>query len=89
MSIDPDPTPRLTTPRLLLRGARSRDYAAWADLRRRSRQHLQPFEPRWSEADLAPHVFAARIRRGREEARAGTDFSFLVFRRADRREGCL
>jgi ribosomal-protein-alanine N-acetyltransferase len=75
-----DTTPTLRTERLLLRGPRMHDYAAWAALRRRSRTYLQPFEPRWSEADLAPRVFSARIRRSREEARAGTDFSFLVFR---------
>ena len=73
-----DPTPRLRSERLTLRGARMRDHSAWAALRRRNRPYLQPFEPRWSEADLAARVFAIRIRRGREEARKGTDFSFLA-----------
>lgn len=81
-----DTTPVLRTARLVLRGARRRDHAAWAALRRQSREFLQPFEPRWGEADLGARVFASRIRRSREEAKAVTDYSFLVFLREGRRE---
>jgi ribosomal-protein-alanine N-acetyltransferase len=74
-----DDTPALRGPRLVLRGPRSRDYGAWRNLRRDSREFLKPFEPRWSEADLTRRVFMARLKRGRKEAAQGTDFNFLIF----------
>ena len=74
-----DDTPVLLAARVTLRAPRSSDYPAWRTLRRESREFLKPFEPRWSEADLSQRVFAARLRRGREEARTGTDFTFFIF----------
>jgi ribosomal-protein-alanine N-acetyltransferase len=74
-----DETPVLRGPRVLLRGPRPRDYLAWRNLRRESREFLKPFEPRWSEADLTRRVFMARLRRGRRETAQGTDYNFLVF----------
>jgi ribosomal-protein-alanine N-acetyltransferase len=76
-----DDTPVLIGQRVLLRAPRLGDHAEWKALRRESRDFLKPYEPRWTDADLAPRVFAARIRRGRLEARAGTDYSFLIFDR--------
>lgn len=81
-----DDTPVLTGQRVTLRGPRAADYTAWRDLRRESRDFLKPYEPRWSEADLSRRVFAARIRRNREESRAGTDYTFLIFLRDAGRE---
>ncbi len=75
----PDPTPVLTSRRITLRAPRASDYAAWYSLRKRSQAFLRPFEPRWTEADLAQGYFNARVRRGREEALAGTDFTFFIF----------
>jgi ribosomal-protein-alanine N-acetyltransferase len=74
-----DETPVLMGNRVTLRAPRSSDYTAWRDLRRLSRDFLKPFEPRWSESDLSSRVFASRLKRGREEARAGTDYSFFLF----------
>ena len=81
-----DDTPVLLGHRVTLRAPRSSDYAAWHKLRRESRDFLKPYEPRWSEADLSQRVFAARLRRGREEARAGSDYSFFIFERAGQQE---
>jgi ribosomal-protein-alanine N-acetyltransferase len=81
-----DATPVLRGPRVLLRGPRARDFAAWRNLRRDSRDFLKPFEPRWSEADLTHRVFTARLRRGRQEAADGTDFNFLIFLHDGRQE---
>jgi len=72
-------TPVLTGPRVTLRAPRQSDYSSWRDLRRLSRDFLKPFEPRWSESDLGPRVFSARLKRGREEARSGSDFSYFLF----------
>jgi len=74
-----DDTPVLTGPTVTLRAPRSGDYHSWRTLRSESREFLKPFEPRWTEADLGQRVYAARLRRGREEARAGTDYTFFVF----------
>lgn len=76
-------TPVLIGSRVTLRAPRASDYTAWRDLRRLSRDFLKPFEPRWTESDLNQRVFASRLKRGREEARAGTDYSFFAFIRED------
>jgi len=76
-----DDTPVLLGPRVTLRAPRQADYRAWRTLRRESRDFLKPFEPRWTEADLGQTVFTARLRRGREEAKAGTDYTFFIFLR--------
>lgn len=75
----PDKTPYLRGRRLLLRAPVMSDYDAWYSLRRASRDFLKPFEPRWTEADLAQRVFAARVKRARQEADDGTDYSYFIF----------
>lgn len=82
----PDPTPVLKGTRVVLRAPRPRDFEAWRDLRRTSRDFLRPFEPRWTELDLTRQAYANRLWRGRQEARQGTDFTFLVFEKASRGE---
>lgn len=81
-----DETPVLMGARVTLRAPRPGDYAAWRDLRRQSREFLKPFEPRWSESDLTPRVFSSRLKRAREEARGGTDYSFFLFVREGSQE---
>ncbi len=76
-------TPILMGERVLLRAPRSSDYTAWRNLRRASRDFLKPYEPRWTEVDLSQRVYAARLKRGREEARVGTDYSFFIFTRSE------
>ena len=80
-----DETPTLLGERVLLRAPRTTDYTAWRDLRRASRDFLRPYEPRWTDSDLGPRVYSSRLRRGREEARAGTDYSFFIFSRSEER----
>lgn len=75
----PDPTPVLESERLILRPPEAGHFAAWRDLRRSSRDFLKPFEPRWTEADLARPAYRMRLARGREEAQRGTEFGFFVF----------
>ncbi|MDB5474443.1 MAG: N-acetyltransferase [Devosia sp.] len=77
----PNPLICLQGKRLLLRLPQMIDYAPWYKLRQDSRDFLKPFEPRWSEADLSRRVFALRVRRARQEAEAGSDYSFFVFTR--------
>lgn len=81
-----DTTPVLIGPRTTLRAPQPRDYEAWRQLRRESRDFLKPFEPRWSESDLSQRVFLARLRRGREESSKGTDYAFFVYLRQPQAE---
>ena len=75
----PVPLIALRGPRVLLRLPQMGDYEPWYHLRSTSRDFLRPFEPRWTEADLGKRVFAMRVRRAREEAEEGSDYSFFVF----------
>lgn len=75
----PTPLIALRGPRLLLRLPQMGDYEAWYQLRSASREFLRPFEPRWTEADLGRKVFTVRVKRAREEAEEGTDYSFFAF----------
>lgn len=66
-----------------LRAPRSRDYAEWADLRRRSRQFLQPWEPTWPSDDLSRAAFRRRLAAYAREMDGGGAYPFFVFRSAD------
>lgn len=81
-----DDTPVLIGSRVLLRAPRPSDYLEWKTLRRESRAFLKPFEPRWTEADLGHRVYLARLKRGREEAKAGTDYTFLIYHHGGSRD---
>lgn len=75
----PAPLIVLRGPRVLLRLPQMGDYDEWYTLRHASRNFLRPFEPRWTDADLGKRVFSSRVKRAREEAEEGTDYSFLIF----------
>jgi ribosomal-protein-alanine N-acetyltransferase len=75
----PLPLIALKGSRVLLRLPQMGDYEPWYNLRRASRDFLKPFEPRWTEADLGRRVFATRVKRAREEAEEGSDYSFFIF----------
>ena len=81
-----DDTPVLIGSRVLLRAPRPADYLAWKTLRKESRPFLKPFEPRWTEADLGHRVYQARLKRGRDEAKQGSDYTFFIFLREGSRE---
>ena len=44
-----------------LRPPRGADYVAWSELRARSRDYLQPWEPAWPEDDLTRAAFKRRL----------------------------
>lgn len=72
-------TPVLRGDGLVLRTPQQSDYAAWRQLRHQSRSFLIPFEPRWSEADLNPRNFTARVRRNRRESLEGNEYALFIF----------
>jgi ribosomal-protein-alanine N-acetyltransferase len=59
------------------------DYAAWAELRALSRQHLTVWEPLWTRDELARSAFRRRLRQYHREMREDQGYAFLVFREAD------
>jgi len=75
----PAPLITLKGQNVLLRLPQGRDYDDWYRLRRESQHFLRPFEPRWTELDLAKRVYSMRVRRARQEAEEGSDYTFFIF----------
>jgi ribosomal-protein-alanine N-acetyltransferase len=59
------------------------DYAAWAELRALSRQHLTPWEPQWARDELARSAFRRRLRQYQREQKEDLGYAFLIFRQGD------
>jgi [ribosomal protein S5]-alanine N-acetyltransferase len=55
------------------------DYAAWAELRSRSREHLRPWEPQWSHDELTRTAFRRRLRHYQLELREDLGYAFFIF----------
>lgn len=58
------------------------DYAAWAELRAMSRQHLTVWEPQWARDELTRSAFRRRLRQYQRELREDQGYAFLIFRHA-------
>jgi ribosomal-protein-alanine N-acetyltransferase len=76
-SIDPDADIRGT--RVYLRYPTMQDYAAWAELRALSRQHLTPWEPQWGRDELTRSAFRRRLRLAQREVRDDLGYAYLIF----------
>jgi ribosomal-protein-alanine N-acetyltransferase len=76
-SIDPDA--EIRGRRVVLRHPAMQDYAAWAELRALSRQHLTPWEPQWARDELARSSFRRRLRQVQREARDDHGYAYLIF----------
>lgn len=81
---------RLTTPSgarahiiraggLLLRPPATTDYAAWAELRAASRDHLVPWEPAWSSDELSRSAFRRRLRVYHADMLDDLGYAFFLF----------
>ncbi len=62
-----------------LRPPRMSDYAHWAELRRASRDFLQPWEPTWPADDLTRAAFRRRLAIYARDQEAGQGHAFFVF----------
>ena len=71
--------PVLESGGLRLRVPTNADYQAWRAVREQSRDHLKPFEPRWSPEDMTQRAFAERIRRASQQIADNAEFSFFLF----------
>jgi ribosomal-protein-alanine N-acetyltransferase len=81
--ISPDVGLRIDGDGVTLRPPRSSDYAAWSDIRRRSKSFLQPWEPTWPADDLSRSAFRRRLMAYQRDMDLGAGYSFLVFRKGD------
>lgn len=66
-----------------LRPLQVADYAPWAELRAQSREHLQPFEPRWPSDELLKSSYRRRLRHYQREQREDLGYAFAIFTLAD------
>jgi ribosomal-protein-alanine N-acetyltransferase len=66
-----------------LRAPRPGDYSEWRDLRARSRDFLQPWEPTWPTDDLSRAAFRRRLAAYARDREAGVAYPFFVFRATD------
>lgn len=62
-----------------LRPLQIADYAPWAELRAQSRDHLQPFEPRWPSDELLKSAYRRRLRHYQREQREDLGYAFAIF----------
>ena len=79
----PEPLPPITGDGVVLRGPQMADFAAWAEVRERSRAFLTPWEPTWPADDLTRPAFRQRLRRYAEDMRTDQAYPFFLFRSAD------
>jgi ribosomal-protein-alanine N-acetyltransferase len=69
--------------RVYLRAPVMQDYAAWAELRALSRQHLTPWEPQWARDELTRSAFRRRLRQFQRELRDDHGYAYLIFADTD------
>ncbi len=69
---------------IYLRYPQMGDYAAWASLRKESREFLEPWEPSWAPDELSRLAFRRRIRRYQREIRSDSAYPFFLFRDEDK-----
>jgi ribosomal-protein-alanine N-acetyltransferase len=81
--ITPETNLRLEGDGVVLRAPRFRDYEAWSQIRLRSREFLQPWEPIWPQDDLQRGAFRRRIAAYSREIEAGSAYPFFIFRSVD------
>ena len=66
---------------IYLRPPRRSDQGQWVDLRRVSKDFLQPWEPTWPSDGAEKTAFRRRLRRFREDWHDGTSYPFFMFSR--------
>lgn len=81
--IAPESGLRIEGEGVTLRPPRASDYAEWRDLRARSKDFLQPWEPTWPTDDLSRAAFRRRLTAYARDREVGAAFPFFVFRASD------
>ena len=81
--ITPGESLRLQGDGIEIRPPRPSDFPEWSELRRASREFLQPWEPLWPEDDLTRAAWRRRLASYARDIDLGSAYPFLVFRKAD------
>lgn len=81
--ITPDPPLTLTGEKVRLRPPRMSDFREWSELRRGSRDFLQPWEPTWPQDDLSRASFRRRLSIYTRDLELAQGYAFFVFRQND------
>lgn len=79
VSLSADVEPELRGRGVRLRPPTTSDFAAWADLRSTSRDHLAPWEPQWASDELTRAAFRRRLRHYGRELREDLGYAFFIF----------
>ncbi|WP_025898152.1 GNAT family N-acetyltransferase [Sneathiella glossodoripedis] len=74
---------QIASERIYLRSPVLEDWEQWSSLRSISRQHLIPWEPKWTADSLTKRSFKNRLRRYAADARADSGYAFFIFRNQD------
>lgn len=68
---------------LVLRPPAPSDYNQWAELRDLSRDHLIPWEPKWSRDELSRWAYRRRLRYYQRDQREDLGHAFFIFSEDD------
>ncbi len=79
----PDRGLTLTGEGVRLRPPRMTDYGAWSELRLRSREFLQPWEPTWPLDDLTKSAYRRRLAAYARDMDLDQAYPFFIFRARD------
>ena len=71
--------PALKGERVVLRMPVAGDFREWSTLRAESRAYLEPWEPRWTPAELDRHAWRHRLHRYRDDYAQGLAIAFFIF----------
>jgi len=74
---------RLSGEHVYLRIPERGDWEAWANLRGRSRNFLEPWEPSWPADALSRLSFRSRVTRYAEDWRSDQAYNFFIFSHGD------
>ena len=66
---------------IYLRAPRRRDQRQWMDVRRVSKEFLQPWEPTWPTDGAEKAAFRRRLRRFTEDCHSGDSYPFFILHR--------
>ena len=69
--------------RLVIEPPRKRDFKDWSHLRKRSRKHLQPWEPSWPEDANSRADWSRRLQAWKSGWQSGRAYVFLIRRLED------
>lgn len=76
------PKVRIETERMTLRLPQHGDFRGWVDLRERSRDFLQPWEPKWSADHLTRKAFTNRVYWAERSVKSDTGLPVFLIDRA-------